>query len=590
MVKYKVLASTALLSLLVTPTVWSADYSSSNWTGSDNTTLNGGDTLSAGDSLTIESGDTLDVNGDAIKDADNNLTINVYGSVIADDGSNEGIQLDGTDAIINIFSSGSVTAADNAIEVATSATANNVINVHGTVTGSDYGIDLNQGEGNTVTIHAGGTVSGTNDAIYVGGDNNTIYVYGTVESSSGDAIDLEDNSADSDGSSVATVHIYGSVKATSGGASDYAVETDGGASVYLYEGGIVYGGFNTSANAVASNLTIDVGSARSYVLKATDDGTSSWSVTDADSRTVVTTSGASGAAKAAGIGNLETADEALYNRNISINQSLSRFAKTIDKTQPWADIYGVSSRRSSGETLAPKFKHSISGVTVVNPLANNYQLFVGLQKANLDISENIQKIDSTSISAGLQKQLQADGTTGRLMLSHNKYASSQEVLDSASANGYTTYTGDYSSLGLTLGINRVQKFDNLTFTLDGALAHERIDNYKETATFTWNKRNLTQAIFSASGEWTKTNADKTWFVNGGVSARSLLSGKQATYMIDSTNATFSGGNHSEVIATFGAGLDYQLEQDGKATFEVLGSYSNRKTATLSAVLRIESDF
>ena len=561
-------------------------------------TINNSGTISAGDTtaINLDGAASPEITNSGTISATNETAIylvNASGSVITNTGtissgkdsaSNASytINASSTGGTLNLTNSGTISGTGNYViyggSDASSFTLNNQSG--GSIT-SDMNNTVYTGTGTGASITNVGTISTAgNIALNIAGANATITNTGTLKST-------ETTDCDGDcevvrlGATGAALTNSGTIQSLQSSGNAIRVRGDGN-TITLNEGSVIIGDIELDSGTASNTIKFDVGSARSYVYTVTDNSTT-WTLTDLDGRTAI-----EGSAKAAGVGNVETADEALFNRTNAINNSLARYAR-LQNNETWADVYVGTSRRSVDGTTT-KYQQNLGGVTVVQPRDNNTQLIMALQRANLDISNNIQDVDTTSISVGLQKANAYKGFTGRAIVSYNDYDSSQEVLDNSSSTGYTTYTGDYDSLGLTLGLNKVHNHGDLTVTLDGEIAHERIDSYSETATFTWKDRNLTQATLSASGLWKKNVSGKEVFVNAGVTARGLISGKKANYKIDTTNTSFDGGNQSEVMATFGAGVDYNLDTDAVARFEVQGGYSNRKTASASLATTLDWKF
>ncbi len=580
----------------------------------DNSTVNEVSSVFYSDGLTLtnESGGTITADYSTIQLYDSstakakNVSITNHGTISA----TKAATANDTDGAIyaefvegfTLNNTGTISAKDDTIDLQSASGAISITNSGIISSEDDFTIAAGNitAAGSSFTLTNSGTISaaGSFDAVYLDSTNKAITITnsGTISTAGTNAIDGDATTnltiTNTGTLSAANQTVYmatggaltnsGTIKATT--VSNPAIYIDGANNtVTLEKGSVIIGDIEFKSSASSNTLKMDTGSARSYVYSVTDNSTT-WTLTDLDGRSAI-----QGSAKAAGIGNVETADEALFNRSNAINNSLSRYARTNSK-QDWADVYVGAAKREADSTAVNEYQQNLAGVTLVRPQGAGSQMIVALQRANMDIDNNTQDIDATSISVGLQKANAFKDFTGRVMLSYNDYDSSQEVLDNTSSTGYTTYTGDYDSIGLTLGLGKTHQHGDVTVTLNGEIAHERIDDYSETATFAWKKRNITQATVSASGEWNKTLGAKDVFVNAGVTARGLIAGKKANYTIDSTSASFDGGNQSEVIATAGLGVDYNLDKDAVARFEVLGGYSNRKTASASIATTLDWKF
>lgn len=586
--------------------------------GNDNTTTAvSGTYYSDGLTLTNQSGGTITADYETISlyesstQKSKNITITNHGTISATqnasgDPNNESAIYGEYVENFTLTNTGTISAKDDTINLDNASGTISITN-SGTISSDDtFAVSVANmtASGSSFTLNNTGTISSSGGlAVYVDSSNKAITITnsGTIDAGTGNyAIDgdgttnltITNTGTLSAGNktvmlaSGGTLTNSGTIKATT--VSNPAIYIDNANNtVTLENGSVIIGDIEFKSTASSNTLKMDVGSARSYVYSVTDNSTT-WTLTDLDGRDAV-----KGSAKAAGIANVETADETLFNRNNAINQSLARYTRTANNGT-WADIYGSTTQRDADGNTVNKYQQNLVGVTLVKPQDNNTQMVVALQRANADLDSGVQDVDSTSITVGLQKANVFNGATARAMLTYNDYDSSQEVLDNTSSTGFTTYTGDYDSLGLTLGLNKSHTHQtangDVTVTFDGELAHERIDDYSETATFAWKARNLTQLSASASGLWQKNVNGKDVFVNAGLTARGLVSGKKANYTIDSNSASFDGGNQSEVLATLGAGVDYNTGTDSVARFEVQSSYSNRKSASVGLATTFDWKF
>lgn len=464
-----------------------------------------------------------------------------------------------------------------------------------------------------------GTISANSEAVRIP-EAASVYINnsGTIQSTVNSAIDAIDadsaviiNSGTiSSGTEVVTIGALngdpgvqltntGTIKA--GTTSDVAIRLANNNTVTFGEGSVVIGDIvigdtSNPGMSTGNTLKMDVGPARSYVFSTTDN-LNPWTLIDLDGRTAI-----EGSAIAAGVGNVETADEALFNRTNAVNNSLARYSRhsAVDSGNIWADLYTSVTRRGDSGGTAEKYSQVLTGFTAVNASADgDVQLILNFQKGDLSIADNTQKVDSTSLTVGLQNShlIVTDkfALSGRALLTHTSYDAQQQVLDNTSSTGYRTFKGEYNSVGATLGLNAtvVHEFDSaqrVEVMWDGELTHERIDAWSETSTFAWKARDLTQAVVSGRAAWIHEVNNTKYFMNLGASYRKIISGGKANYTIDATATSFDGGNQDEFSLMGGAGLEYQISQDMVAHIGVNASRSNQKTTSLAASANLEWKF
>lgn len=550
-------------SLLLIAAIGSTPSHAASYVISSNSTAqNGGHSLSNGDTLTLNAGVTLNA-ADAIDDASaNTLTINVYGTVTG----NDAIQLDTDDNSLNMYSGSSATNT------------------------SDDGVDIG-GDNNTVTIHSGATVTGKDEGIGVGGNNNTFTIYGdviTTGTTDDDALDIEGSGN--------TVHIHGTIKTagatscTSGATECNAIEADEGNTIYLHKGATIVGGIQSSdGTTLANKLYLDLGSSQSYnyTLNVKNTG-QAWQVADQNGRSV---SSSSTSAVAAGVGNIETADEVLYSRSKTLTDSINRYTGSDEF---WFDAYSSSAdRQASGQTIN-KFDMDTTGVTLIKPFSDSdSSLVIGIQNGSIDITGGVQRVKSNTTTAGLVKQY--GNTRSRALISYSKNKSEQIVLDNTSATGKTTYKADYSAVGVSLGLGgklHQSATENNRFSLsyDLDISHERIDDYTENNTFKWKARNITQAVLATQAVWAHQIDNNLLQVTGGIAYRALLSGKTASYDINTTSASFTDANSNEAIYSLGFLARHEFDDGSYARLNVEATESNKDASALSVALSVGSAF
>ena len=241
-------------------------------------------------------------------------------------------------------------------------------------------------------------------------------------------------------------------------------------------------------------------------------------------------------------------------------------------------------RKENGPSVN-KYEQNIEGVTIVNPTSDKAKdLVVGLQKSELEIAGNTQTVDAKAATIGiLQRNL--NGLSSRALVTYTGFKSQQEVLDNTTATGLSTFKGSYHSISTTLGTGsqltrELGEGRSLKVNYDAEITHERVDDYSEAATFKWSTRNLVQAVIRSDAQWFFNTDDITYNIKAGVAYRNLFGGQTANYSIHNTNASFSGGNNSELTGTLGFGAMGTLQDGATVRVGLDTSTSNRETTSV----------
>ena len=250
----------------------------------------------------------------------------------------------------------------------------NTVNMTGNITTSGngaYGIYLlnDSGSNNSNTVNmtgnittSGGYGNGIDLENYYGSTNitNTVNMTGNITTTGDDAYGIR---LYNDGTSnTNTANITGRISAT--GADSYAIHAINYSPtstniVQLNKGSSVIGGIFGGGDFPANNfLKLNLGAGASYSF-----ATTGFTVQDLNGRPMV-----AGSAHAAGIGNVSTASQSLYERTSQITQSLDDRVRTYDAKQNtsqdfWVNTYYSDSNRGgqglSGSNLS--FKKLFAG-------------------------------------------------------------------------------------------------------------------------------------------------------------------------------------------------------------------------------------
>jgi hypothetical protein len=501
-----------------------------------------------------------------------------------------------------------------------SENASNIVNMTGDIYTSRTGIDLYNQTGNNHinTVNMIGNVenSGDNGAgIYLTNDSvnsssNTVNMTGNIEmNGSGSSGIVLNNNSDYGTNNTNTVNITGRISAT--GADSYAIHALNFSPtstniVQLNKGSSVIGGIlgdeNEGQYAANNFLKLNLGAGASYSFV-----TSGFTVQDLNGRPMV-----SGSAHAAGIGNVSTASQSLYERTSQITQSLDDRVRTYDaKQQPsqdfWVNTYYSDSSRGgqglSGSNLS--FNQYRSGITAGFNVKNSYtptELIVNYEYGKLNIDEGNQGITSNSVMAGALfpdiKKLFTGTLSAKAMVGYSDFSGDRKVLTNDVAfNGSRNVTANYQSSHLTIGsawTKTLYQTDKMILdTLVGIdLNTQHINSYSESDLFKWNGRtiNQLQERVTLGMEIKPLVKPLTLFGRVGIERRDLISGENQNYAINNTAVSYNDTNQRNTYATLNAGAYYPLSPAVNAYAQVRYYDSVKDIDSLSGSVGISGQF
>jgi hypothetical protein len=560
------------------------------------------------------------------------------GNVTTSNGNARGIYLNNTNGSTvnmtgNVTTSGDGNSLLNlgayAIYLSNSlSNRNNSVNMLGDVstTGLNaHGIYLNNGglftgsnNTNTVNMLGNVTTNGNNaHGIYLnnggllssGSNNtNTVNMTGNVTTSGNDAQGIYLSNTSDVSNSANTINLTGRISATGLNSNAIFAVNDNATSsntVQLNRGSTVIGaisGAGTSDYSANNFLKLNLGAGASYSF-----ATTGFTVQDLNGRPMVT-----GSAHAAGVGNITTASQSLYERTSQITQSLDDRLRTHDlKQQPsqdfWVNTYYSDSNRGgqglSGSNLS--FNQYRSGITAGFNVKNSYtptELIVNYEYGKLNIDEGNQGISSNSVMAGALfpdiKKLFTGTLSAKAMVGYSDFSGDRKVLtNDVALNGSRNVTANYQSSHLTIGsawTKTLHQTDKMILdTLFGIdLNTQHINSYSESDLFKWNGRtmNQLQERVTLGMEMKPLVKPLTLFGRVGVERRDLISGENQNYAINNTAVSYNDSNQRNTYATLNAGAYYPLTPTVKAYAQVRYYDSVKDIDSLSGSIGISGQF
>jgi hypothetical protein len=372
--------------------------------------------------------------------------------------------------------------------------------------------------------------------------------------------------------------------------------------VQLNKGSSVIGAIGVVLDVGTNKLNLNLGAGASYSF-----ATTGFTVQDLNGRPMVT-----GSAHAAGIGNVSTASQSLYERTSQITQSLDDRLRTYDAKQNtsqdfWVNTYYSDSNRGgqglSGSNLS--FNQYRSGITAGFNVKNTYtptELIVNYEHGKLNIDEGNQGISSNSVMAGALfpdiKKLFTGTLSAKALVGYSDFSGDRKVLTNDVAfNGSRNVTASYQSSHLTFGsawTKTLYQTDKMILdTLVGIdLNTQHINSYSESDLFKWNGRtiNQLQERVTLGMEIKPLVKPLTLFGRVGVERRDLISGENQNYAINNTAVSYNDSNQRNTYATLNAGAYYPLTPTVKAYAQVRYYDSVKDIDSLSGSIGISGQF
>ena len=524
-----------------------------------------------------------------ITNTSNSSTNTLSGNTAGDCILNSGTITVSSDYAIGIYSDGNNSILTNNGIIDTSSYVgwgiksvglNSTITNNGRISTSGYGASGLKIYGNNSIITNNGTIAtsgNTADGILSVGNNIIINNSGSIRIA--------------DGNSAAI---------TLGNAGFYGANNN---TVNLLKGSIIVGDIHADTGLTGAKLNINLGSGASYAYSVTGP----WTVTDLDNRPMIT-----GSAYAAGIGAQETASEMLYQRTSSITSALDRRLRSyasneVDNQPYWLDVYYSDVSRNSGGNYSTRnaFSNYNYGLTAgfklpveLTPL----ELVVNVHQSNLNIDSGSQKIDSTSLMAGviapsIAEVLGAKLSAKALVGFANNDGDRKVMTNSLLYNGSRQIKSDYNSTYAVLGTALTKLYPiNDRLTADALvgldLATQHIKAYAETDYFAWQGRTLNQlqSRIQVGLDYRFNQNKASLFARVGAERRDLISGGTQDYSINGTNVSFNTNNSNDTYITAQLGIKAQLEKRIQLFAIVNGLHSSDTISSIQGNIGLRADF
>ena len=474
--------------------------------------------------------------------------------------------------------------------------ASTIVNMTGNITTSGNG----SGEAGAIGSH------GIYIEDYATSNTNQVNIIGNITTTGeyADGINLFSQSTSSLSENM--VNLTGRLSATGLGARAIFASNDSATStntVQLNKGSSVIGSIvGEGAHAENNLLKLNLGAGASY-----DFETIGFMATDLNGRPMVT-----GSAHAAGVGNVSTATQSLYERTAQITHSLDdrlrAYNQQRDTVQPyWVNAYySDSSRNGQGLTATNlNFNQYRSGITAGFNIDNTLtpiELVANYEYGKLNIDDGNQGIQSNAVMAGFLFPNLTNligGTLGaKALVGYSDFNGDRKVLTNDVAyNGSRNVTANYQSSHLNLGSawtkilheNDKAKFDVL---IGMDLNTQHIKSYSESDLFTWQSRTLNQLQerFELGLQMKPIHNPLSLYGRIGIEHRDLLSGENQNYTIVNQAVSFNDPNQQGTYVTMNAGAYYPLTKTLNAYANVRYYGADKNIDSLSGGIGIAGQF
>jgi len=515
---------------------------------------------------------------------------------------NYGYGINSTGATSTNTNSGTITTSGaNSVGIGSSgATSTNTNSGSITISGT-YGYGIYTAGTYSSVINTGTiTTSGVNGiGINVSASSNTVYNYGSIlTTGTGYSPGI------SSGGNDLVINNYGKISAIGYGvAIEIYSNSVSNNVVNLNRGSVIVGDIYAPVGTLGAKLNMNLGSGVSYAYSVTGP----WTITDLDNRPMVT-----GSAYAAGIGAQETASEMLYQRTAAITKSLDSrlyaYAADESNVQPyWLDVYYADISRDAGANYSTrtKFSNDTYGLTVGYKLPiepTTVELIVNAERSNLNIDSSNQKVDSTSVMAGLLApnltQIAGAQLSAKALLGYANHEGDRKVMtNDVLYDGSRNITADYDSYYAVVGANLLKLIpvnDHLTASVLAGLDlnTQNIKSYAESDYFAWNSRKLTQfqSRIQAGLDYQFNDDKAKLFARLGLEHRDLVSGETQQYSINDVGVSFNTNNSSDTYLTGQVGVKAQLEKRVQLFGVLSGVCSSDTVSSIQGNIGLRADF
>jgi len=300
--------------------------------------------------------------------------------------------------------------------------------------------------------------------------------------------------------------------------------------VTLGRGSTIIGELVAKEGTTGNRLVFDVGPSASFAYETSGP----WELVDKDGRPVV-----SGSALWAGIGNVEAADELMFERSRNLRFSLDRIARQSRESagKVFVDSYQSQTLRERGSDYArlELEDHGFVVASSLDFLGHKSIAFANYHAGDLNVDHNTQEITSTSWRFGLVApdfwRHEGFAASGYVALGTNRYDGTRELLvNQNTTTGVTDLDASWDSTEVEVGLDVEHQYSVTPklqlVTLAGLSTQiEQVSAYTESDHFAWDDRKIVQGHgrLDAKLDYAASGA-ATFYAAGGIWSRDIWGG------------------------------------------------------------------
>ena len=381
------------------------------------------------------------------------------------------------------------------------------------------------------------------------------------------------------------------------GVNNYALGiAESGVTVTLRDKGKVIGKINVAGTGHTIKLQHGAGQAYFYDI----DGAGTYDLEDLDGNPVV-----KGSAGSIGQGGNEMLDETLSYKSLNMRKSLIRFKKSEAylNQDEWGEFFTTFNKRKENKsTLRLGSKTASVGANIIEPISENKNVIVSIERGSLNISQD-HDIKKTTFLTGLHfNKVEIFNTNSELFIlggvNYNK--SERNILTNTTTTGELNITDSYENYEFLIGAktNLESLFpdlslNNLSPDISLNFGYSYTPSHEESSYFKWEDKDIYNGSIALSDEYEIIKNEKTNFYLSWIAdARSVLNENVQVFYVNGTKGSYSQKNDLKKELSLSAGLNYEYKFSKNNIFLVSldGLQTSQDTSGIQANLNYNYKF
>lgn len=299
-------------------------------------------------------------------------------------------------------------------------------------------------------------------------------------------------------------------------------------------------------------------------------------------------------------------DETLSYKSLNMRKSLIRYNKIeeyLNQDIAWGELFtSFNERKGNKSTLKLGSKTASVGVNFINPISENKNFIVSIERGSLNISQD-HDINKTSFLTGLHfNEVEIFNTNSDLFIlggvNYNK--SERNILTNTTATGELNITDLYENyeflIGAKTNLNSLfpdLSLSNLSPDISLNFGYSYTPSHEESAYFKWEDKDIYNGSIALSDEYEIINNEKTNFYLSWIAdARSVLDENVQVFYVNGVKGSYSQNNDLKKELSLSAGLNYEYKFSKNNIFlmSLDGLQTSQDTRGLQANLSYISKF